>query len=685
MFEVSVAANGDVKLDQQRAVVHTDTSNPNDAKTLSADNLVTLTATKTDKDGDSAQATLNIGQNLIFLDDGPSISTTGAEPTLTVDETVLATDATQSFAANFTSSFGADGAGTLTYALSVVAGASGLVDTATGEAVNLSLTAGGVVQGKTATGGLLVFEVSVAANGDVKLDQQRAVVHTDTSNPNDAKTLSADNLVKLTATKTDKDGDHVSATLNIGQNLVFLDDGPSLSFGNLVGTGTVNPQFGYWNHMVGADIPGNLDMILTSFQIVPPGGGAPIAGSSFTFNELGGSPDGSGAYLFAGSLTGDFDNNVSTPNTTVDFTLKAFANGTYALDLVQGFGSTITYSSANGSLPAGGPDPVQTLAIPGLDVVFFALDATTAQAGIESAIQPGAPDYSEAYLQAHSAMADSDGISGNGNQPGDGTYPFINDTFLMNVSTSGIGVGNNVLQGDNSEAITVADESFVVNPGALVASMKVFIDNSVGGYSPATESLYYTVFYADGSAGPATKVKAADLNPESGGQVSFIVSSGTGAGQLIDAVQLTMARGAIKIPVIEFTIGTANLASDVKLGFLASLYDKDGDVATSAFTASLNANKLPGSDFDYVLAGTGGGVQDAFDIDLPATQNKYQVTGWDAGDALVFLGSGSLTSINNTGADSIVTVTETAGQVTTVSVVGVDLSPTDIFFQAVPG
>jgi hypothetical protein len=34
---------------------------------------VTLTATKTDKDGDSAQATLNIGQNLNFEDDGPSI------------------------------------------------------------------------------------------------------------------------------------------------------------------------------------------------------------------------------------------------------------------------------------------------------------------------------------------------------------------------------------------------------------------------------------------------------------------------------------------------------------------------------------------------------------------------------------------------------------------------------------
>ncbi|WP_256576359.1 DUF5801 repeats-in-toxin domain-containing protein, partial [Pseudomonas sp. SID14000] len=123
----------------------------------------------------SAQATLNIGQNLVFKDDGPSISTTGTEPVLTVDETDLTTNATQSFAANFTSAFGADGAGTLTYALGVVAGASGLVDTATGEAVNLSLN-GTVVEGRTATTNLLVFTVSVASNGSVTLDQLRAIV-----------------------------------------------------------------------------------------------------------------------------------------------------------------------------------------------------------------------------------------------------------------------------------------------------------------------------------------------------------------------------------------------------------------------------------------------------------------------------------------------------------------------------
>ncbi|MDF3234663.1 DUF5801 repeats-in-toxin domain-containing protein, partial [Mesorhizobium sp. DSM 30133] len=71
------SAAGAVTLDQLRAVVHADASNPDDSTSLAADNLVTLTATVTDKDGDHLSASLDIGQNLNFKDDGPSISTTG--------------------------------------------------------------------------------------------------------------------------------------------------------------------------------------------------------------------------------------------------------------------------------------------------------------------------------------------------------------------------------------------------------------------------------------------------------------------------------------------------------------------------------------------------------------------------------------------------------------------------------
>src|SRR5438128_53809 len=188
VFRVDVDAAGTVTLDQQRAVVHP-TTDPDESVTLTADSLVRLTATITDKDGDTASATQNIGQNLVFKDDGPSITANATTATLTVDETDLSTNASASFDATtaFSSSFGADGAGTKTYALAVTAGASGLVDTATNEAVNLSLVSGHV-EGRTATTNLLVFRVDVDAAGTVTLYQQRAVVHP-TTDPDESVTL----------------------------------------------------------------------------------------------------------------------------------------------------------------------------------------------------------------------------------------------------------------------------------------------------------------------------------------------------------------------------------------------------------------------------------------------------------------------------------------------------------------
>ncbi|VVN15172.1 hypothetical protein PS647_04060 [Pseudomonas fluorescens] len=673
VFTASVAANGDVTLDQLRAVVHSNTTNPDDSTSLTSDNLVTLTATITDKEGDSAQATLNIGQNLVFKDDGPTITTTGTEPTLTVDETVLATNDTQSFAANFTSAFGADGAGTLSYALGVVAGASGLTDTASNQAVNLSLN-GTVVEGRTATSNLLVFTVSVAANGSVTLDQLRAVVHSDPSNPDDSKSLTSDNLVTLTAIKTDGDGDSAQATLNIGQNLVFKDDGPALSFGNLIGTGSVLAQSGFWSMATGADGLGaaglDISLVNNQFTLVRPDN-TTTTGTG-TLSELSPSPDANGAYQFAGTLTGDFDNNAATANTTVDYTLTAYADGRYALDLVQGFSSTIVLSSADGSLTAGGPDPVRTLLIPQTsnpaipsaseEIVFFSAKALASTADILTGIGLGAPDPTEAALQTN-------------------PLPSYIDPRAMNVSTAGIGVANNVLQGDNLAAISAADESFVINPESLLTGMKVFIDNSVAGYNTATEDLYYRIYYENGTF--SDRIEVNTLTPEAGGQVSFLIQKeGT---LLIDAVQLTMGRGDIKIPVIQFIQQSESLASDVQLAFSATLTDKDGDSATSTFDANLFANDPANASFDFTLVGTGG-EQDAFNIDLSVNENLYQVTGFDAGlgvrDKLVLNGDPNavVQSINNTGADSVVTVAETGGQTTTITLVGVDVLNTDVFF-----
>ena len=137
-------------------------------------------------DSSPSPQTLLLNGSIAIIDDVPIISTGPSSASLTVDKSFLTTDATTSFAAAFIPLFGADGPaanGSKVFALNAIAGASGLVDTATGEAVDLSVV-GGVVFGKTHTTGLTVFTVSVDGSGNVTLDQQRAIVHPDTGDPN---------------------------------------------------------------------------------------------------------------------------------------------------------------------------------------------------------------------------------------------------------------------------------------------------------------------------------------------------------------------------------------------------------------------------------------------------------------------------------------------------------------------
>jgi len=464
-----------------------------------------------------------------------------------------------------------------------------------------------------------------------------------------------------------------TTTAEIGSHMIFEDDGPTLAFGNLIGTGTDHAQQGYWNMAAGADGLGvtGLDISLVNDQFTLVRSDNTTTIGTGTLVEQSPSPDGNGAYQFAGTLTGDFDNNAATADTTVHYTLTANANGTYALDLEEGFRSTVVLSSADGSLGAGGPDPVRTLIIGSEDVVFFAANPLAPQTGANSiltGIGLGAPDPTEAQLQTN-------------------PLPSYIGSATMNVSTSGIGVANNNLEGNTTAGINAGDESFVINPETLLTSMKIFIDNSVQGYNPATEELYYTTYYEDGTtSGAPIKVQAADLHAEAGGQTSFTVQ--WDGSHLIDAVQLTMGLGTVKVPVIQFIKETQSLASDIQLAFNATTTDKDGDTATSAFDAKLFANDPSDQTFDFRLVGTTG-EHDAFNIDLSVTENQYQVSGFDAGpgqhDALVLIGDPGATvqSINNAGADSVVTIAETGGQVTTITLVGVDLLNTDIVLASV--
>ena len=93
-FTVSVNANtGVVTLTQLHAVKHPDTTNPDDIVSLgNAVNGINLTETITDRDGDKANASIDISDALNFRDDGPSVKATPdtSAPELLVDESNLA-------------------------------------------------------------------------------------------------------------------------------------------------------------------------------------------------------------------------------------------------------------------------------------------------------------------------------------------------------------------------------------------------------------------------------------------------------------------------------------------------------------------------------------------------------------------------------------------------------------------
>src|SRR5882724_1751993 len=252
VFTLTVDGTGHVTLTDLRGVHQGAGENGDISEGISlAPGLVSLTATVTDINNATASASLDLGPQITVHDDGPTIQVqiNGEEgprfPTLSVDESNLPTGTTPNatltvshgdFSGSFTSAAGADGA-TITYAVAVQSANvdSGLIDSVSGQHVLLSVNGSGVVEGHTAIGGDLVFTLEVnSATGVVTLTDFRAVHQGSPDTPTDISEgislNSIPNLVTLTATITDADGDHRAATIDLGKRVSFLDDGLTVNF-----------------------------------------------------------------------------------------------------------------------------------------------------------------------------------------------------------------------------------------------------------------------------------------------------------------------------------------------------------------------------------------------------------------------------------------------------------------------
>ncbi|MGL4396124.1 MAG: DUF5801 repeats-in-toxin domain-containing protein [Hyphomicrobium sp.] len=276
VFVISVDALGVVKLDQQRALTHPDATNPNDVVSLPFD-LVTLTGTATDTDGDQASATLNIGGYFYFADAGPSITTAAlnAPGAVTLDETAAIPGPLGEFAAPLTTTgaasiftlvldFGADGAGTVDYTLEVVGGGAIPIVTAYGD-FPITLTGSGttVVTGSYVDGvSKTAFTITINPDGSLTLSQYVALEHLidggPTGDPSHDDPLDLTGYLNAAVTVTDRDNDPVTQTIAIGASVVFKDGGPTAVDDDIAGQQTQDVAFAYnvlTNDLSGPDTP----------------------------------------------------------------------------------------------------------------------------------------------------------------------------------------------------------------------------------------------------------------------------------------------------------------------------------------------------------------------------------------------------------------------------------------------
>ena len=394
-------------------------------------------------------ATAEVGSMMMFEDDGPSIvlatpTDTAVVNTQDADTIGILTDsAITNFATAFgttSSSYGADGAGSTgsVFALGVKTQGGDSALKSDGATIYLYLVSGKVIGSTSATqagitAGNTIFDVAVSAAGSVTLQQFAEIDHALPgvgSNYADQEATLADTLITLTnsVTVTDGDGDTASASkvLNIGANIRFDDDGPTVTaISDLTGANDGLPIAGTYNFSVGADDVDNAasDGIVLTGLTGTTGGGRPITGAAVThFAED------------ANTVTYHFSFNYypgPTSATTQAATGSVVFNktdGTFTFDMDQLIGGQTTFSTSS-------------------PLASFNYD-TEGNNSPEIVVQQYSSDFF-GVLSASSAKPPSDSgdlMSGNDHAFATGEIFTSESKAFVNVATDTLGVNSDTVQ-----------------------------------------------------------------------------------------------------------------------------------------------------------------------------------------------------------------------------------------------
>jgi len=251
-FAIALGDDGKISLAQYLSLYHPNTNNPNDI--IDLDGTIAVRYTMTDTDGDTREASVDVGAAVQFADDGPRVGYNG---TVYLDDDVLGgnpggvrDNPYNSINASgwLNHSFGADGG-----SISWIEGASGDFTFEKGEG-NLLY----VMQGETR---VLTLTLD-PDNGNYTVTQNAPIEHFDGNNENNQ-------LIEVRYRVTDGDDDSRDGTLKID-----IDDDTPIAKADFEDSSALAPTTGdlLANDLVGADKPGKV----VSVEGVEPDAGGKI-------------------------------------------------------------------------------------------------------------------------------------------------------------------------------------------------------------------------------------------------------------------------------------------------------------------------------------------------------------------------------------------------------------------------
>ena len=572
VFTLSLdSSTGVVTMTELRGVEQSTGSNPDTSEGITlASGLVSLTATVTDNDGDSASSSVDLGHAITIKDDGPVVTgTTSGEPTLVVDESFIpgigsgtgaagSSIATGTFTSLFNVTPGADGLnGSTVYSLTLNGTSTGLTDSKTGTAVTLVQVDATHINAVDGAGTHdVVFTLSLdSSTGVVTMTELRGVEQSTGSNPDTSEGITlASGLVSLTATVTDNDGDSASSSVDLGHAITIKDDGP-------VVTGTTS---------------GEPTLVVDESFIPGIGSGTGAAGSSiatgtFTslFNVTPGADGLNGSTVYSLTLNGTSTGLINSKTGT-------------AVTLVQ-----VDATHINAVDGAGTHDVVFTLALNSSTGVV----TMTELRGVEQSTASN-PDTSEGITLASglvsltATVTDNDGDSASSSVDLGHAITINDDGPVVTATTSG-------------EPTLVVDESFIPGigsgTGAAGSSIATGTFTSLFNVTPGADGLNGSAVYSLTLNGTSTGL----INSKTGTAVTLVqvdathinAVDGAGTHDVVFTLALNSSTGVVTMTelrgVEQSTASNPDTSEGITLAsglvsLTATVTDNDGDSASSS-------------------------------------------------------------------------------------------------------